>query len=90
LNDDAVLQLVDNTTKEQDATDNASIAHEDNAPPVLQARTFLELTQDNSEEFNDESIGISVSGGNVDEKDVAVNNDYRRFCHQWSQTANSG
>jgi hypothetical protein len=41
LNDDAVLQLVDNTTKEQEATDNAFIAHEDNAPPVLQARTFL-------------------------------------------------
>jgi hypothetical protein len=44
LNDDAVLQLVDNTTKEQEATDNASIAHEDNAPSVLLARTFLELT----------------------------------------------
>jgi hypothetical protein len=59
LNDDAVLQLVDNTTKEQEATDNA--------PPVLQAWTFLELTQDkimddNSEEFDDEPIGISVSG----------------------------
>jgi hypothetical protein len=30
LNDDAVLQLADNTMKEQEATDNASIAHEDN------------------------------------------------------------
>jgi hypothetical protein len=81
--------FADNTTKELEATDNASIAHEGNASPVLQARPILELTEDktmgdnkvidmddNSEDFDDEAIAISVSGGNCDEKDAAVNKDY--------------
>jgi hypothetical protein len=82
-------EFADNTTKELEATDNASIAHEGNASPVLQARPILELTEDktmgdnkvidmddNSEDFDDEAIAISVSGGNCDEKDAAVNKDY--------------